>query len=147
MNLHAFHLPPFVAVLALTLSACAIPADHSNGALEKPEALMGPGWMAKELVSANAPARTVPRLQFLSSTQVAGSGGCNNFSGPLNITGSVWHLGPLASTRKFCMGPEMDVEKQFFSALERVRSASLNDGVLGLKDASGVVVLRLVRAE
>lgn len=142
MNIHAV-----VSGLALTLSACAMPADRIAVGPLDPQTLVGTAWLAKEVAPAGAPARTIPRLQFLTATQVGGTGGCNNFGGALKVDGAAWQLGPLASTRKMCMGPEMETEKQFFSLLDRARSASLNAGVLSLADASGAVVLRLVRAE
>jgi len=141
------NLPAFVTVLALSLSACAIPAERLNEPLATPDVLMGSRWLAQGIVPPHAPARTVPQLRFVSPTQVAGSGGCNSFSGPLSTTGTVWQIGPLASTRKFCMGPEMETEKHFLASLERVRSATLSEGVLALKDAAGGVLLRLTRSE
>lgn len=127
------------------LGACATPSV--DAVATRPEALVGSAWLARELAPANAPLRAVPRLQFLSPTQLGGSGGCNGFGGPVKVEAGQWQIGPLASTRKLCLGPEMDVEKQFFARIERVRAARLADGRLELQDAAGAVVLRLTRAE
>ena len=50
--------------------------------------------------------------------QVAGSAGCNDYSGPYTLTGTTLKIGPLATTRKACDPKNMDQETQFLAALQ-----------------------------
>ncbi len=136
------------------LIGCAVPGGLSlTHATPKLDSLVGTAWHANGLVSGAAagspgavPLRA-PRLQFLSLTQVGGNGGCNGFGGPVVIKGEAVQIGPLASTRKLCAGPEMAIERQFFADLDKVRKARLVAGHLELLDSADVLVLRLNRAE
>jgi heat shock protein HslJ len=94
-----------------------------------------------------APALRAPRLQFMSLSQVGGNAGCNGFGGPVVIKGDMLQLGPLASTRKMCAGPEMAVERQFLASVEKVRKARLVEGHLELLDTADGLVMRLTRTE
>jgi putative lipoprotein len=68
--------------------------------------------------------------------QVAGSAGCNRFSGPCTVDGSTLTFGNLASTRMAC-ADGMDQEAAFLAALARVRSWRIAGDRLELLDAGG----------
>jgi heat shock protein HslJ len=136
------------------LIGCTIPGGLSlTHATPKLDSLVGTAWQANGLLpvaasgSAGAVALRAPRLQFMSLTQVGGNGGCNGFGGPVVIKGEALQIGPLAATRKMCVGPEMAIERQFFADLDKVRKARLVSGHLELLDSADVLVLRLNRAE
>ena len=60
--------------------------------------------------------RTLPRLEF-TQDRVAGFTGCNMLSGAWRTEDGQVHLGPLATTKRMCLGPAGDVEKRFLEAL------------------------------
>ena len=145
-----------VLLVANGLAGCAAPMPPPSGpnamALEGLEGLVGSRWVANGLVqpsepSSNGPRPPAPTLNFLSSTQVGGNGGCNAFSGAVVIDGNRLRLGPLASTRKMCIGPAMATETQFFTTLEAVRRVRVVAEQLELLNVSGSVMLQLTRSE
>lgn len=148
--------------VASALLGCSAPFGlPSSQAGPKLDTLAGTAWLASGLLPAVGAGATpgatdgtasnavlrAPRLQFLSLTQVGGTGGCNGFGGPVAIKGDALQIGPLATTRKMCAGAEMGIERQFFVELDKVRKARLVAGHLELLDGVGAVLLRLSRAE
>jgi len=74
--------------------------------------------------------------------QVAGSGGCNRFSGSYTSDGSALSFGSLASTRMAC-AVEMEQEAAFLASLGRVRSWRIRGDGLELLGADGSAVARV----
>src|SRR5262249_53576970 len=75
--------------------------------------LAGTSWRAAELAGAAAPAPSIPTITFDSPEHVAGSTGCNRFSGKAAIEGQSLRFGPLLTTRRGCAPPLMEQEKSF----------------------------------
>src|SRR4051812_47902380 len=73
--------------------------------------------------------------------RVSGNDGCNAFSGSYELDGSKLRFGPLAGTRKACIGPAGEVSGKVTEALERVRAYELAAETLRMKDASGEPLL------
>jgi len=123
----------FALSATFSLAACAStpPAPALDSA-----SLVGTSWT--QGVGSNA-----PRLNFATAISVNGTGGCNNFSGKAELTGSKVTLGPLAATKKMCLGPPQHVEDVFFRALADARSLQLDGGQLVLLNQSGQEVARL----
>jgi heat shock protein HslJ len=48
---------------------------------------------------------------------VAGYTGCNMLSGAWRVENGEVKLGPLATTKRMCLGPEGDIEKRVLAAL------------------------------
>jgi len=147
-----FHIGlPASLVMGCTAPMTAAPLSEPVARTASLPALVGSRWVVQALQgTALAVTGAMPRLQFISLTQVGGFGGCNTFGGEASMIGRSLTLGPLAATRKFCVGPAMATETQFFKALDSVRSARTLDGAvhaLELMDAEGVVVVRLTQGE
>ncbi|WP_163714404.1 META domain-containing protein [Mangrovibacterium lignilyticum] len=91
-------------------------------------------------------AGVVPQIQFdLDVMQIAGTDGCNNFTGSIQQIGDTsieW--GPLASTRKMCV--DMTIADAFAEALNKVKQYTLDANKLILSDADGNELLELVKA-
>ena len=94
-------------------------------------------WVAFEL---NGKAVEGPTLQY-TTEKVSGTGGCNQFNGPITIEDDAIQIGPLASTRMMCEG-KADVEAQYFAALQAARTFTLDGEVLVLKAEDGHVLLK-----
>lgn len=129
---------------ALMAQGCAVVAGNTLSL----DTLAGTSWLAGDLASkiggGSQPA--VPSLKFVGLDQVSGNGGCNAYSGKVQMDRETLRLGPIASTRKLCPDPAMASETAFFKALTQVRKARLQGGVLELLDAADGLVLRLQRA-
>jgi putative lipoprotein len=107
--------------------------------------LGGAPWLVRELDGKPVAQGTVSSVQFSADGRVSGSGGCNNFTGAAQLKDGGMTLGPLASTRKLCVGAEQQQEDAFFAGLAKVRSAQIVNGLLVMSDVAGKPVLRLGR--
>ncbi|HEX9986425.1 MAG TPA: META domain-containing protein [Thermoanaerobaculia bacterium] len=84
-----------------------------------------------------------PTIRFSSAThEVTGSTGCNQLSGTYTITGTSLTFGPLATTKRACEGPVMQVERELLQGLQHARRWAVRDGELELTDDAGGVVAR-----
>ncbi|MFI2369993.1 META domain-containing protein [Streptomyces sp. NPDC018833] len=90
---------------------------------EQPAPLIGTRWTVDSLVSGETatslPAGTEGKahLTIAEDGTVGGSLGCNRFSSTAKVSGDSITLGRLASTRKLCPGPEMDLERELVKVL------------------------------
>ena len=76
--------------------------------------------------------------------RLAGSTGCNRYTGPYSVEGETLQLGAVASTRMACVPPADAVEREFLAALEQVaRWRSDLDGLV-LMDDGDAELLRFV---
>jgi heat shock protein HslJ len=72
--------------------------------------------------------------------RVAGSGGCNRYTGAFEADGGSIRIGPLASTRMACPGAGVsEQETAYIAALERARRFSIVDRRLELRDEDGAL--------
>jgi heat shock protein HslJ len=87
--------------------------------------------------------------QFDPDGRVAGSGGCNRYSGPYNVDGAALAIGPLAATMMACLAPEGagGQEAAYFAALGRVATWSVGEGRLQLRDADGALQVEFRAAD
>jgi heat shock protein HslJ len=122
-----------VAVLVIGAAALAL----SSAAMADDDDPPTASWVAFEL---NGKAVEGPTLQY-TTEKVSGTGGCNQFNGPITIEDDAVQIGPLASTRMMCEG-KADVEAQYFAALQAARTFTLDGEVLVLKAEDGHVLLK-----
>ena len=80
--------------------------------------LVGSEWLLEDLGGAGVIDNIQATLSFPEAGKAAGSGSCNRFFGPAEITGSAIKLGPLGSTRMACPEAVMNQEKKYLDALE-----------------------------
>lgn len=79
-------------------------------------------------------------LQFNEAEKkVNGRGGCNRFFGNYEMDGDKLKFSPLGATRMAC--PDLQLETEFFKALETVDTYSIKDGLLSLKSKDKVVAV------
>ena len=78
---------------------------------------------------------------FAAAGTVAGSGGCNTYSGPYTSTGTTIKIGPLAASMKLCGGPAGvdDQEAHFFAAMQKATTSTINGSKLELRDDGGAL--------
>ena len=82
-----------------------------------PKTLGGAAWLLEDLAGRGVIDNSRTTLQFLADGKVAGSGGCNRYSGSVTLKGSLITFTPLASTMMACAPALMDQETHFFAAL------------------------------
>jgi heat shock protein HslJ len=83
----------------------------------------------------------VPSLRFQPEDRVAGSGGCNRFTGGYEVDGARLRIGPVASTRRAC-AHGMALEQRFFEALALVERFELGERTLTLLRGDGRLLAR-----
>jgi heat shock protein HslJ len=126
--------------LPLVLSACA----QTGGSTAPTLATMsGTNWTAMTMSGMASIESDKSTLRFLSDKEVAGSGGCNTFSGPARMDAGKMMLGPIVSTKRACVGPVQAQESMFFKHLSEVRGARMLGDDLVLTNANGDTLLRL----
>ncbi len=104
-------------------------------------------WTVTRIAGAAPVEGTEVTLGFDAEGRVAGSGGCNRFTGSYEITGEGMSFGPAASTRMACPAEIMAQEQAFFTALGQVISFDIGEaGELILRGPEGPVVRAVPRA-
>jgi heat shock protein HslJ len=115
----------------------------------KPEPLVGPLWELESfnngkqaLVSALAGSQV--SLELRADGTLGGSDGCNRFMSGYTLENGKLTIGPLATTRMACKGPQgaADQASGFAAAMERVAGYKVEGNALTLLDADGKVALR-----
>lgn len=72
---------------------------------------------------------SIVTIEFGEGGAVAGSGGCNRFTGSYETRGELLSFSPLASTRRACTDAAITQQEQdFFNALSLVQSYSISQG-------------------
>lgn len=136
-----------VAVLALALIALAACQEDAPTPAADPLALIGTGteWTVTEI--AGAPVPEGIRVTMLSPEpgMIAGSSGCNRYSGRIETREGALHVGALAGTRMMCPPEQMQVEQAFHSTIGTVTALRQAGPTLDFTDATGKVVLRATR--
>ncbi|WP_300365428.1 META domain-containing protein [Hydrogenimonas sp.] len=54
-------------------------------------------------------------IRFEKSGRISGFSGCNQYFGKSELTSTTISFGPIGSTRKYCMGPQGDLERKLFT--------------------------------
>ena len=101
---------------AWAIAGCAaVPGGTGAAPAAEPASLAGTRWVG--VLPAGADPRHAPRLEFSGAGRVNGFTGCNMMSGGYSVEGGRVKLGPIMATKRFCVGPEMDYEKQVLAAM------------------------------
>ena len=73
------------------------------------------------------------------SLHVAGSAGCNRYSGKFTMRADSIDFGPLVSTKMACPGWPMELETRFLSALDDAVTYAVSDSTLIFTGRSGLI--------
>jgi heat shock protein HslJ len=142
-----------ILVLALPLAACATSDDPGAGGQSPAPAqsLAGTAWDLAQYAPAGATALTevpegVQATAEFTADQIAGSSGCNRFTGGYTTDGSTLDIGPLASTAMACVGEAMVVEADYLARLDEAATFSVGEGTMTMSNDAGEVVLSYTEA-
>jgi heat shock protein HslJ len=131
-----------MGVFAMGLGACAA-APESGGSPPAPKpaatasaqpSLVGTRW--KGVIDAAVNPAATPWLEF-GDGRVSGYSGCNMLNGAWRSDGGQVRIGPLAMTKRGCMGPEGDVEKRLMSVLNEQGRVSREGNKLVITGPNG----------
>ena len=113
--------------------------------------LVGTGWTATGINNGRGGVvslveGTAVTATFDADGRVAGSGGCNPYTGGYRVEGTAVTIREVASTLRFCLGPEgvMDQEAAFLAALGRATRWALDGPRLDLRDDDGALQVAFV---
>ena len=114
---------PAAWLIAGMLAGCATgpsappaePVARAPVAAAPGESLTGTRWVG--VVAGEPDPRILPRLEFVSATRVTGYTGCNMLNGAWRLEAGAIRVGPLVTTKRACVGPEMDTERRLLAAL------------------------------
>jgi heat shock protein HslJ len=114
-------------------------------------ALVARRWVLVEVMGKPIPARPGPKEPHLvfdfAEERVAGTGGCNSFSGGFELGegNRITFPGPLAATKMAC--PDMSTDQAMMDALARVDNWTIGSDTLSLNRARMAPLMRLVGRE
>jgi heat shock protein HslJ len=113
-----------------------------------PENLSGTSWLAEIIDGAGVVDRSQSTMEFLDNQRVAGSLGCNRYTGSYSADATGLRFARLASTRRMCPPALMDQEARFDAVLRATRGLRFEaTGALLLLDADGRNRARLIRID
>jgi len=136
----------------LALAACALLAlaackEEAARAPLDPLSLMGTEieWTVQEIAGTPVPEGVTVTLLSPEPGMIAGSSGCNRYSGRVETREGFLHVGALAGTRMMCPPEQMQVEQSFHSVIGTAKNLRLAGKVLEFSDGTGKVILRASR--
>jgi heat shock protein HslJ len=100
-----------------------------------PKNLGGTPWLLEDLAGRGVIDNSHVTLQFMADGKVAGSGGCNRYSGSVALRGPRIRFTPMASTMVACAPALMDQETRFFTALTQADTVAF--------DKTGALLIRV----
>lgn len=108
--------------------------------------LIGTTWIAEDIMGRGVVDRAQSTLQLLPEGRVAGSSGCNRFTGKGVVSAGKVEIGTLATTRMACPPALMDQEAKYLKALAVSRRYEIGgDGLMRFFDENGTAILRFSR--
>jgi putative lipoprotein len=105
----------------------------------------GTRWRVESIAGAPLHDAGATEFAILPDGRMAGSAGCNRFTGAGAFAEGVVRIGPLAATRMACSPALMEQERRLFDALAQAVRYEARAGVLALSDSAGAELMRLRR--
>ncbi|SOC15523.1 META domain-containing protein [Rhodobacter maris] len=129
------------ACAALALAGCK---DEGAKSTNDPLNLIdhAVSWHVTEIDGAPVPEGVNVTLSSPEPGLIAGSSGCNRYSGPVAMRENLLHVGELVGTRMMCDPATMAVEEAFHSTLSRARGLRLAGEVLEFTDLENRPLIR-----
>lgn len=112
-----------------------------GGEIVPPANLANTSWAITAIDG--APVSGEAYFLHFSADRLSGKAGCNNFSGPYEMSASTLNPGMIAATKMACPPPRMEHEAKAFAILRGPVSMDYPDGdTLILRNATGTLTLR-----
>jgi heat shock protein HslJ len=138
-----------IGAIALVAAACSTTGGGSSSAPSGSSGttatpLDGTHWTLTSFgsggTSTAVPAGIVVDARFAGGT-IAGSSGCNVYSGPVTLSGQSMTVGALATTQMACPGPQGETETAYLAALAKAATFTATADALTIFDAAGAPLL------
>jgi heat shock protein HslJ len=147
----AVSLAPMLGLILFTLSAGGDSEAAPLNASDLPEGMAGVTWQLESMQTA-PPAVVRPMdhgivitLEFDGNGNLSGHGACNDyFAGYMVGPNNAITIGPIGSTRKACAQDLMDLDQQYFGALQTASKYSFIQGHLGFSTNNGSGTLNYI---
>lgn len=128
------------AAIGIVMTACSTaPSGGGTGGT-----ISGPNWKLTSYdvsgTSTAVPVGVTADARF-AADKVAGSGGCNSFTGSAVVTGPTIKVGSLASTQMACQPPANEVETAYLANLAKAASFTATSDTLTMFGGDGKAVL------
>ena len=132
-----------VGMSAVALAACGSSEDDvDTAAAPEGPALEGTNWVLSESTDLGVSLDGVTVSARFQDGTVAGTSGCNSYTGPYEVDGEDLTIGPeVASTQMACEDPQAAVEQAYLAALPEVASFAIADETLTLSNGDGDALL------
>ena len=132
-----------VGMSAVALAACGSSEDDvDTAAAPEGPALEGTNWVLSESTDLGVSLDGVTVSARFQDGTVAGTSGCNSYTGPYEVDGEDLTIGPeIASTQMACEDPQAAVEQAYLAALPEVASFAIADETLTLSNGDGDALL------
>lgn len=127
-----------IALTAIAASAVACGGDASPAPLVN----VGGTWTVVTIAGQPVGAVSPPQVQFTPDGHIVGSSFCNDFTGPVQISGNQITVGQLDHKQTNCPGPVIQLDTLFVTTLrsaERI-AGGLGTGQLILSGPAGDIV-------
>lgn len=124
-------------MIILSLAVLLLPLFSACSSTDQGLSLTEQIWMVTELGGKTPLPDTTITAEFNVDGKVAGSSGCNSYSGPYTVDGKNIAMGPFASTLMACPDLIMAQEFLYLKALENAATFQISDNELTLMDADG----------
>ena len=125
-----------IIVVLVLLAGCSSLNSSSGGTLT------GQTWVLTELAGQPLVADSGISASFSTDGTVSGSAGCNRYNGKYTVSGdSLTFSVNMAMSMMMCEQAVMDQETAYINTLGQVKTYSVADSQLTLKDASGKTIL------
>jgi heat shock protein HslJ len=138
----------WIAIGLFGLSASVLAACGSSGDDVDAEAapdgpsLEGTNWILSDATDLGVSLDDVTVSARFEEGTVAGTSGCNSYTGPYELDGENLTIGPeVASTQMACGEPQSAVEQAYLAALADVASFAIADDQLTLNNGDGDALL------
>jgi heat shock protein HslJ len=136
MSDRTFHDTVTVTLRGRTLKGCG--GTVLSGAAGQPGALLEGAWSVA-LIDGRAPVRGSSLRVSFRGDRISGDAGCNGFSGSFRFARGRLNAGPLATTRKACTNPALNVQESRLLGLlgQRLTVSRNRTGKLVMTATSG----------
>ena len=109
--------------------------------------LTGTSWRLEDLGSRGVVQGVEATLEFTEPGYAAGNGSCNQFRGPVTVSGETIRFGALMSTKRACVDEAANAqETEYLAALGAAERWEIRDGVLLIHVAGRSGPLRFARS-
>lgn len=100
--------------------------------------LLGTSWLLNAIDQGVVPPGSPNvTLSFTSQSQLNGSGGCNSYSASYTVNGNNISISNITSSQMLCDDQVMQLEQQYFTALQGATTYQLANGLLSIVSTTG----------